>query len=85
MLGIVALRACANGRFVGEHVRPDASNLQLLQYLQRMLWLLIPLACADARVAGDHVLPEATELQLHSIRSACGDSWPFSQALMATL
>ena len=55
---------CADGRVVGNHGAQEASELQLLEHMQRILWLLALLACADGRVIGDHGAQEASELQL---------------------
>ena len=42
------------------HVRQEASELQLLQKMQRLPWLLALLARADGRVVGEHVGQEAS-------------------------
>ena len=56
--------------------------MQLLQHMQRMLWLLALLACADGRLVGDHAAQETSELQRLQQRQrllrlvahlACGD------------
>ena len=58
-----------NARYDGfaersHHVGQKASELQLLQQEQRLLWQLALLARADGRVVGDYVWQEASELQL---------------------
>ena len=50
----------ADGRAVGEHIRPEAPELQLLQ--QRLFPALR--TSADGHVVGDHVRQEALELLL---------------------
>ena len=63
LLWLLALLARADGRVVGDHVRQEASELQLLQQMQRLLWLLALLTRADGRAVGDQVRQEASELQ----------------------
>ena len=46
------------------HERQEASELQLLQQMQRLLWLLALLARADGRAVGDHGGQEASEQHL---------------------
>ena len=47
--------ARADGRTVADHVGQEASELQFLQQMQRLLWLLALPAHADGRFVDDYV------------------------------
>ena len=63
---------------VGDHGRPEASELQRLHQRHRLLWLWALLARTDGRIVGDHDAQESSELQrLQSYAAAvraCGPS-----------